>query len=171
MNKYKLFYVMIFFSVFLFVFVINDDVSIKHDNYFWLPSAIMQSIAAVFALFIAVFVLSLQRHQRKISSVVDALRPPIEFVSRIIIITMYFNGLVIFIINFYNPSESKLKFLLFGSLVSLIMSLILIVFYSFRLLKNVAGLKTSDEKLDEIDQVNKTLPWKSEDEKKKIVEL
>lgn len=51
------------------------------------------------------------------------------------------------------------------------MSLILIAFYSFRLLKNVIGLKTSDEKFDEIDQVNKTLPWKSEDEMKKIVEL
>lgn len=119
MNKYKLFYVMIFFSVFLFVFVINGDVSIKHDTYFWLPSAIIKSIAAVFVVFITVFVLGLQRHQRKISSVVDALRTPFEYVSRIIIITMSFNGLVIFIINFYNPPELKLKFF-YSSVLSFI---------------------------------------------------
>ncbi|WP_231585410.1 HEAT repeat domain-containing protein [Methanosarcina sp. WWM596] len=111
----------------------------------------MQSVAAIYAVFVAIFALSLQHNKKNISLAADVLKPPFKNVSCNIVVIMYFNGLILLILSFYNPLELKIKILLFGSLVSLLISLVVIMNSSFHILTNVAGLITNDEKFTMIE--------------------
>ncbi|KKF99466.1 hypothetical protein [Methanosarcina mazei] len=105
------------------------------NNYFWVPSAVMQSIAAVYAVFIAIFALSLQRNQDSIHSIANQLKPPLKIVSYTAAGSIYLNGLVLIIFSLYSPSEVKIKLMLFTSLLSLVASLVAIVYLSLEMLR------------------------------------
>lgn len=74
--------------------IANNDLG----NSFWLPSTIMQSIAAMYAVFIAIFLLTIQQNQMKLSSVADVLKPAFKHVSYIIFTCVFLNGLIILLI-------------------------------------------------------------------------
>ena len=136
-----------------YVILGNKDTSLLDSgNNFWLPSTVMQSVSAIYAIFIAVLVLSLQHNHRKISSVASLIKAPFENTSYIIYIVLCFNGLILFSLSYYNLIESKIKILLLLSLFSLILSLFLMVSFSFRILSNTAGLKTPEEILINIKE-------------------
>lgn len=128
------------------------DEDLDLANYFWMPSSIMQSVAAIYALFIAIFVLSIQNNQRIISLLGDMLKPPFKVVSAIVAITIYSNGFVLFIFSHYKPIELEVNILYYSSLFSLLVSLIAIVYFSFWMISTVAGLNTHDEILYNLSQ-------------------
>lgn len=98
-RKYK--FEMVFITTIIALSCIVVEISKKMNgdqnlsNYFWIPSSIMQSVTAIYALFIAFFVLSIQNNQKSISLIGDLLKPPFKVVSYVIAITIYFNGLVV----------------------------------------------------------------------------
>jgi HEAT repeat protein len=120
---------------------------------FWLPSAVMQSIAALYGVFIAIFILSLQSNKESLHSLANRIKPPLKIVSYIAAGTIYLNGLIIIVLSLDTLSESKMKFLLIASLISMILSLIAIVYSSLNLLSDVSGLKTSSEKFTHISNL------------------
>ncbi|AKB76086.1 hypothetical protein MSLAZ_2825 [Methanosarcina lacustris Z-7289] len=127
------------------------------NDYFWVPSTVMQSIAAVYAVFIAIFALSLQRDQDSIHSAANRLKPPLKIVSYTAAGSIYLNGLILLIFSLYSPPEVKIKFLLFASLLSLVASLIAIVYLSLEMLSDVSGLKTSSEKFAHLSNLLREL--------------
>ena len=113
----------------------------------------METIAALYALFIAVLVLSIQKNNQKATSLIgDLLKPPFKFVSYTIAITIYFNGFVLFIFSFYKPIGLEISVLYFGSLISLFSSLIAIIYFSFWIISTVTGLNTHEEMLYNLSQ-------------------
>jgi len=155
-------YIRFFLSLIIFIIVLNyvifeneKSVStslLNSGNNFWLPSTVMQSVAAIYAVFIAVLVLSLQRNPQKISSVASVLKTPFENTSYIIITVLFVNGLILFSFSNYNLIESKIRVMLIFSIVSLFVSLLAIVTFSFQILTNTAGLKTPEELLVQIEK-------------------
>jgi len=113
------------------------------NNYFWVPSTVMQSIAAVYAVFIAIFALALQRNLDSIHSIANRLKPPLKIVSYTAVGSIYINGLMLIIFSLHSPSILKIEFMLFTSLLSLVFSLIAIIYLSMEMLSDVSGLKTS----------------------------
>jgi hypothetical protein len=160
------------------------DGNLDLTNYFWMPSSIMQSVAAIYALFVAIFVLSIQNNQRSISLIGDLLKPPFKLVSYVIAITIDFNGFVLFIFSFCKPIELEVNILYSGSLISLFSSLIAIMYFSFWMISTAGGLNTHKEVLNNLSQ-GKGIEacylslgtdanmWylKSEDQKNKSIEL
>ena len=67
--------------------------------------------------------------------------------------TIYFNGLILVVFSLGAFSETKMKFMLFSSLVSMVLSLLAIVYSSMNLLSDVSGLKTSSEKYSDISNL------------------
>jgi len=122
------------------------------QNKYWLPSTVMQSVAAIYAVFIAIFILTIQRHQIKISSVANVLKPQFELVSYIIITVLWFNGLILSCLSYFDFEESKVNILLILSSISLFVSLFAIVNFSFKILSNKAGLITPEEFLIQIEE-------------------
>lgn len=116
------------------------------NNYFWVPSTVMQSIAAVYAVFIAIFALALQRNLDSIHSIANRLKPPLKIVSYTAVGSIYINGLMLIIFSLHSPSILKIELMLFTSLLSLVASLIAIIYLSMEMLSDVSGLKTSSEK-------------------------
>jgi FOG: HEAT repeat len=112
----------------------------------------MQSVAAIYGIFIAIFLLTIQRSNVKISSVATVLKPLFETVSYIIITVLWCNGLILFSLSYYNLEESKVNNLLIFSLISLFVSLFAIIYFSFIILSNPAGLKTPEEFLIQIEK-------------------
>ncbi|TFH05770.1 MAG: hypothetical protein E4H06_00880 [Methanosarcina sp.] len=127
------------------------------NNYFWVPSTVMQSIAAVYAVFIAIFALSLQRNQDSIHSIANRLKPPLKIVSYTAAGSIYLNGLILLIFSLYSPLEVKIKLMLFTSLLSLVASLLAIVYLSLEMLSDVSGLKTSSEKFAHLSNLLREL--------------
>lgn len=126
------------------------DSAASPEGTFWLPSAVMQSVAALYAVFIAIFVLSLQSNRDSINSIANRIKPPLKIVSYTAAGTIYFNGLVLIVFSLGSFSEAKMEFLLFSSLISMVLSLVAIIYSSINLLSNVSGLKTSSEKFSYI---------------------
>lgn len=155
-KRHKFETALIFIAIALtFVLVtITGNTTGKQDlgNYFWMPSSIMQSVAAIYALFVAVLVLSIQNNQKIISLIGDLLKPPFKMVSYIVATTIYFNGLLLFIFSFRKPTELQVSSLYSISLISLLVSLIAIVYFSIRMISTVAGLKTHEETLYNLSQ-------------------
>ena len=110
------------------------------EGTFWLPSTVMQSVAALYAVFIAIFVLSLQSNRDNTNSIANRIKPPLKIVSYTSAGTIYFNGLILIVFSLGSFSEAKMKLLLFSSLVSMVLSLVSIVYSSMNLLSNVSGL-------------------------------
>ncbi|WP_440946777.1 HEAT repeat domain-containing protein [Methanosarcina sp. T3] len=132
------------------------------NNYFWVPSTVMQSIAAVYAVFIAIFALSLQRNLDSIHSIANRLKPPLKIVSYTAVGSIYLNGLMLIIFSLHSPSELKIELMLFTSLLSLVASLIAIVYLSMEMLSDVSGLKTSSEKFTYLSNLLRELEgWSS----------
>jgi hypothetical protein len=129
----------------------------------------MQSVAATFGLFIAIFVLSLQHNSKKISSIVSILRPSFMIVSFIVLATLYFNGFVLFIISSAKPSDLNIEILLKGSLFSLILSLVSIIGGSYQVLAITTGFKSRNEKIISIDLDEMYWHRKSDSQRKKTV--
>lgn len=123
------------------------------EGTFWLPSAVMQSIAALYGVFIAIFILSLQSNKESLHSLANRIKPPLKIVSYIAAGTIYLNGLIIIVFSLDALSESKMKFLLIFSLTSMVFSLIAIVYSSINLLSDASGLKTSSEKFTHISNI------------------
>lgn len=142
----------IILSCFIILVTKNMNENLNLNNYFWLPSAIMQSIAAIYALFIAVLVLSIQSNQKTISLMGDMLKPPFKVVSTAVAVTIYFNGFVLLIFSNFKPVHLEVNILYYGSLLSLLVSLISIIYFSFWMITNVTGLKTHEEMLCTLTQ-------------------
>ncbi|MDQ1275465.1 MAG: hypothetical protein QG610_1039 [Euryarchaeota archaeon] len=123
------------------------------NNYFWVPSTVMQSIAAVYAVFIAIFALALQRNLDSIHSIANRLKPPLKIVSYTAVGSIYINGLMLIIFSLHSPSILKIELMLFTSLLSLVASLIAIVYLSMEMLSDVSGLKTSSEKYSHLSHL------------------
>lgn len=156
MKRYKFEIIFITFVIIAscIVILINEIMDTKETNlgnYLWMPSAIMQSVAAIYALFVAIFVLNIQNNQRIISLLGDKLKPPFKVVSIIVAATIYFNGLVLFIFGRYKPIELEVNILYYSSIFSLLVSLIAIVYFSFWMISTV-GLNTYDEMLYNLSQ-------------------
>jgi hypothetical protein len=131
------------------------DGNLDLTNYFWMPSSIMQSVAAIYALFVAILVFSIQSNQnnnRVISVLGDMLKPRFKIATAVVVFTIYFNGLILFIFSHYKPIELEVDFLYFASLILLFICLIVIVYTSFWMISDVAGLKTNKEVLYNLDQ-------------------
>ncbi len=120
---------------------------------FWLPSAVMQSVAALYGVFIAIFILSLQNNRDSINSIANQIKPTLKIVSYTAAGTIYFNGLILIVFSLGAFSEIKMKFMLFSSLISMVLSLIAIVYSSMVLLSDISGLKTSSEKYSYISNL------------------
>jgi hypothetical protein len=152
--KYEIALIIIVIVISCIVIRITENMNGDQDltNYFWMPSSIMQSVAAIYALFIAVFVLSIQNNQQIISLLGDLLKPSFKVVSAVVATTIYFNGLVLFIFSHYKPIEFEVNILYFGSLISLLVSLIAIVYFSFWMISKVAGINTQKETLYNLTQ-------------------
>lgn len=158
----KKMYIAIFINLLIFIIVLsyvffgyNKDIitrELSSANCFWIPSSIMQSVAAIYAVFIAIFLLTFQRTEIKISSVADVLKPAFENVSYIIITTILFNGLLLFVLNYFNSFDTRIETILIFSLISLFISLFSIVSVSFKILSNTVGLKTPEEFLIQIEE-------------------
>ena len=158
MKTYKLEVFFIFALVILSFFTLSGNESTGNSaasaaGTFWLPSAVMQSVAALYAVFIAIFVLSLQNNRDNINSIANRIKPPLKIVSYTSAGTIYFNGLILIVFSLGAFSETKMKFMLFSSLVSMVLSLLAIVYSSMNLLSDVSGLKTSSEKYSYISNL------------------
>lgn len=149
-KTYKLEFFFFFILVVLSYALFSGNDSITEtgsmNNYFWVPSTVMQSIAAVYAVFIAIFALALQRNLDSIHSIANRLKPPLKIVSYTAVGSIYINGLMLIIFSLHSPSILKIEFMLFTSLLSLVASLIAIIYLSMEMLSDVSGLKTSSEK-------------------------
>jgi len=149
-KTYKLEFFFFFILVVLSYALFSGNDSITKtgsmNNYFWVPSTVMQSIAAVYAVFIAIFALALQRNLDSIHSIANRLKPPLKIVSYTAVGSIYINGLMLIIFSLHSPSILKIEFMLFTSLLSLVASLIAIIYLSMEMLSDVSGLKTSSEK-------------------------
>jgi hypothetical protein len=159
-RRYKFEIALIFIVIALSCIVIgiNENISTKEDNlsnYFWMPSSIMQSVAAIYALFIAILVLSIQNNQKTVSLIGSILKPRFKITTVVVAITIYFNGLVLFIFSHYKPIDLEVSILYFLSLVSLFVSLIAIVYTSFWMVSSVAGLNTDEETLYNLNRREK----------------
>lgn len=129
------------------VILINEIMNTKaaySSDYFWMPSAIMQSVAAIYALFVAIFVLSIQNNQRTTILLGDEFKPRFKTVSAIVATTIYFNGFVLFIFSHYEHIDLEVNILYYSSLFSLLVSLIAIVYFSSRMISAI-GLNTYNE--------------------------
>ncbi|WP_269848356.1 hypothetical protein [Methanosarcina horonobensis] len=113
----------------------------------------MQSTAALYAVFIAIFILSLQNNRENINSIANRIKPTLKVVSYTAAGTIYFNGLILIVFSLGTFSEGKMKILLLFSLFSMVASLIAIVYSSMNLLSDISGLKTSSEKLTYISDL------------------
>ncbi len=118
--------------------------SIDLTNYFWMPSSIMQTIAAMFALLIAVFVLIMQKNPSVVVFSGDILKPQFKKATYAVAFTIYFNGVVLFIFNHYKPTITAVALLSGFSLCLLVVSLIEIVITSIRVM-STCGLNTHSE--------------------------
>jgi hypothetical protein len=121
------------------------------NNYFWMPSSIMQSVAAIYALFIAVFVLIIQNSQKSASIIGDLLKPPFRITTTIVAFTIYYNGFSLFIFNSFD-SINEVEYWCFGSLILLFSSLIAIVYVSYWMISTVGGLNTFEERMSDLNQ-------------------
>lgn len=158
LKTYKLEFFFIIALIILSILILSGNSSTENsyadsEGTFWLPSAVMQSIAALYGVFIAIFILSLQNNKENIHSLANRIKPPLKIVSYTAAGTIYFNGLILIVFSLDSLSESRMKFMLFFSLVSMILSLIAIVYSSMNLLSNVSGLKTSSEKFSYISNL------------------
>lgn len=152
LKTYKLEVFFLFALVILSFFTLSgngnaDNSAASSGGTFWLPSTVMQSVAALYAVFIAIFILSLQSNRESTNSIANRIKPPLKMVSYTAAGTIYFNGLILIVFSFGSFSEAKMKVLLVSSLISMVLSLLAIVYTSINLLSNVSGLKTSSEKL------------------------
>ncbi|HPS90220.1 MAG TPA: HEAT repeat domain-containing protein, partial [Methanosarcina vacuolata] len=152
LKTYKLEVFFLFALVILSFFTLSgngnaDNSAASSGGTFWLPSTVMQSVAALYAVFIAIFILSLQSNSDSTNSIANRIKPPLKMVSYTAAGTIYFNGLILIVFSFGSFSEAKMKVLLVSSLISMVLSLIAVVYTSINLLSNVSGLKTSSEKL------------------------
>lgn len=150
MKRYKFEIIFIIFVIIASgaVILINEIMNTKagfSDNYFWIPSAIMQSVAAIYALYVAIFVLSIQNNQKTIILLGDELKPRFKTVSAIVATTIYFNGFVLFIFSHYKHIDLEVNILYYSSLFSLLVSLISIVYFSTGMISAV-GLNTYNER-------------------------
>jgi hypothetical protein len=153
--KFEIAIIIITIAISCTIIVINEKISTPENNlnnYFWMPSSIMQSVAAIYALFVAILVMSIQNNQKVVSLIGDMLKPRFKIATSIVAFTIYFNGLVLFIFGHYKPIDSEVGVLYFLSLISLFVSLIVIVYTSFWMISTVAGLNTQDEILDNLSQ-------------------
>jgi HEAT repeat protein len=158
LKTYKLEVFFLFALVILSVFTLSgngnaDNSAASSGGTFWLPSTVMQSVAALYAVFIAIFILSLQSNRDSTNSIANRIKPPLKIVSYTAAGTIYFNGLILIVFSFGSFSEAKMKLLLIFSLISMVLSLLAIVYSSMNLLSNVSGLKTSSEKLSYISDL------------------
>lgn len=170
------FYKMLFINFLILIIVLsyvffgnNNDIrtsELSSVNSFWIPSSVMQSVAALYAVFIAIFLLTFQRNEIKISSVANVLKPAFENVSYIIITTICFNGLLLFVLNYFDHFDSRIEILLIFSLISLFISLFSIAFVSFKILSNTVGLKTPEEFFMQIEEDEDRLKLFTEPEDK-----
>lgn len=159
LKTYKLEVFFIFALIILSFFTLSgnkgtDDSAITQST-FWLPSAVMQSVAALYGVFIAIFILSLQNNRDSINSIANLIKPTLKIVSYTAAGTIYFNGLILIVFSLGEFSDSKMKFMLSASLISMVLSLIAIVYSSMVLLSDISGLKTSSEKYSYISNLLK----------------
>jgi len=160
MKQHKLF-MLYFINLIIFIAVLsyvnfennkNMNIGLQDSGkYIAFPSTVMQSVAAIYGMFIAIFLLIMQYNRKKLNSIATVLKPQFEIISYIIVTVLCFNGLILFSLSYYNLIESKIKILLILSLVSLVLSLLAIVSFSFQMLPNTAGLKTPKEMLIQIN--------------------
>jgi hypothetical protein len=138
------------------VIAVNENMNIESNNYtsieekdlgnyFWMPSSIMQSAAAIYGLSIAVFILAIQYNQKDIRLLSKQLRPLFVFVSFVVAFTIYYNEFVLFILSYYKPIKLEVNILCFGSLISLPICIFATFFASYWMVSKVAGLKTPGE--------------------------
>ncbi|MFZ2497763.1 HEAT repeat domain-containing protein [Methanosarcina sp.] len=157
LKTYKLEVFFIFALVALSFFTLSGNEgggsSATSQSTFWLPSAVMQSVAALYGVFIAIFILSLQNNKDSINSIANQIKPTLKIVSYTAAGTIYFNGLILIVFSLGTFSTTKMKFMLSFSLVSMVLSLIAIVYSSMILLSDVSGLKTSSEKFTYISNL------------------
>jgi HEAT repeat protein len=160
--KLEFFFFSILFILSFALFSGNESVTAtgSMNNYFWVPSTVMQSIAAVYAVFIAIFALALQRNLDSIHSIANRLKPPLKIVSYTAVGSIYINGLMLIIFSLHSPSILKIEFMLFTSLLSLVASLIAIIYLSMEMLSDVSGLKTSSEKYAHLSHILQELEGK-----------
>lgn len=155
LKTYKLEVFFLFALVILSYFTLSGngnvgDSAASSEGTFWLPSTVMQSVAALYAVFIAIFILSLQSKKDSTNSIANRIKPPLKIVSYTSASTIYFNGLILIVFSLGSFSETKMQLLLISSLISMVLSLVAIVYSSMNLLSNVSGLKTSSEKFSYI---------------------
>ncbi|MGB9928720.1 MAG: HEAT repeat domain-containing protein [Methanosarcina sp.] len=158
LKTYKLEFFFIFALTVLSFLILSGNSSngnsyADSEGIFWLPSAVMQSVAALYGVFIAIFILSLQNNKENIHSLANRIKPPLKIVSYTAAGTIYFNGLILIVFSLNTFSETRMKFMLFFSLVSMVLSLIAIIYSSMNLLSDVSGLKTSSEKFTYISNL------------------
>jgi hypothetical protein len=122
------------------------------SNYLWLPSSIMQSMSAIFALSIAVFILIIQKCQDDICTISSSIRTRFIFIYTAIGYTISYNGFVLFIFSYYKPVKYEIDFLYFISLISLPISLLVIAYISYWMTCKAAGLKTPEEIFKELEK-------------------
>jgi len=125
----------------------------------WLPSAIMQTVGALYAVFIAIFILTLKHLKEhdlldyEIDSEIPYLsrseKPPIikHFILLSVIIgaTILGNGLFIFMFSITNPVVESIMSYLALSFISLISSVFYIFYISYIL---IMPLMKKDEQTD-----------------------
>ncbi len=159
LKTYKLEVFFLFALVILSYFTLsgneNAGTSASSGNTFWLPSTVMQSVAALYAVFIAIFTISLQSKKDDTNSIANRIKPPLKIVSYTAAGTIYFNGLILIVFSLGSFSKTKMQLLLISSLISMVLSLVAIVYSSMNLLSNVSGLKTSSEKFYYISNILK----------------
>jgi HEAT repeat protein len=158
LKTYKLEVFFLFALIILSFFTLSGNENagnsaVSSEGTFWLPSTVMQSVAALYAVFIAIFTLSLQSSRDNTNSIANRIKPPLKIVSYTAAGTIYFNGLILIVFSFGSFSEAKMRLMLFSSLVSMVLSLVAIVYSSMNLLSNVSGLKTSSEKFSYISDL------------------
>jgi uncharacterized membrane protein len=127
LRTYKLEFLFFFTLASLSFFTLfGNEGSGSSANTFWLPSAVMQSTAALYAVFIAIFILSLQNNRENINSIANRIKPTLKIVSYTAAGTIYFNGLILIVFSLGTFSAAKMKILLFFSILSMVASLIAI---------------------------------------------
>lgn len=146
-HRLEVFFIFALFILSFFTLSGNEVTGSTTDGTFWLPSAVMQSVAALYGVFIAIFILSLQNNRDSINSIANQIKPTLKIVSYTAAGTIYLNGLILIVFSLGAFSETKMKFMLFSSLISMVLSLIAIVYSSMILLSDISGLKTSFENI------------------------